>query len=1037
MNAIKSYFKQPPDRSTSSTSNNIMFSDSVKFVDNTADTSESEIHTLLSVFYNKLQDQINSMLPIETSSSVSNVSKVIIPDSYDEYMDELANTKTSATPPHPKGVSSIMPSVNKTRKNRPRLPGAEDEDDDEEVKDSYNEDSVEDDFTEDAKLVNDILSTRHMLDNGYMVIPETRYYINNRVIFVNFLEKLFQKHTEFIKDAVAPSCDTLKTDNQLALLIHQQLISEYLNVNTPYRGLLLFHGLGSGKTCSSIAISEQFKNTNKRVFILTPASLAPNYEKELKKCGNIIYRINNNWQWVSYEQLTTQSTRLEHEMYLPKGYIKKNGGVWVILDKTSKTVGKNGLNNVSRKKSITAQISAMISKKYTFIHYNGINRGFMKTFTEDYTINPFDNGIVIIDEAHRFINAVVNNLKRTPKNDSIHLTEKSQKPLGVSLQMYNYLVSSVHSRMVLLTGTPMVNSPNELSVMFNIIKGLIRTYEGILTIHTTEKITTDTIVRYLKTTEVYKYINYIKYEPSTKKMVVVLHEEGFVNVTGESSPSEIGVTYDDTTIQPIPEILKQIKDTLSKYSIMVPKLEEHEYKNLPDSYDEFMTRFYSNKHLVNTDQLKTRIYGLTSYYSGIPELLPKYNDLEDYKIMRIEMSQYQFGAYIKAREPEQQHEKNRSGLAGKDLFKEQSSTYRINSRLACNFVIPDDILSGRSKLDALTSSEMDELVYKSFDSEYVENVDEDSDLTKQIRSIRSYIISNRSEYLSLDGLHKFGPKLASIITHLLNPEHVGLHLVYSQFRHLSGLEILGMAMEENGFAEFKIVNTSTGWKLDISPENMGKPKFAFYTGKEPAIVKEILLNIYNGFLFNIPKELATQLESISSHNNYGELIKVFMITASGAEGIDLKNTRFVHLMESYWNMVRIDQVIGRAVRICSHKNLPPEHQNVKAFLYLTVFPDDQISKKNPNQIMMKDISRLGDTTRPVTTDEFLFETATIKHKIMSQLITIIKETSIDCPVYPNNKTEHLVCYKPRQVDPKFPYTYEPDYSQEIKQTRFL
>ena len=43
----------------------------------------------------------------------------------------------------------------------------------------------------------------------------------------------------------------------------------------------------------------------------------------------------------------------------------------------------------------------------------------------------------------------------------------------------------------------------------------------------------------------------------------------------------------------------------------------------------------------------------------------------------------------------------------------------------------------------------------------------------------------------------------------------------------------------------------------------------------------------------------------------GEIIKVFMITASGAEGINLKNTRFVRT-EPYWHPVRQDQVIGRA-----------------------------------------------------------------------------------------------------------------------------
>jgi hypothetical protein len=156
-----------------------------------------------------------------------------------------------------------------------------------------------------------------------------------------------------------------------------------------------------------------------------------------------------------------------------------------------------------------------------------------------------------------------------------------------------------------------------------------------------------------------------------------------------------------------------------------------------------------------------------------------------------------------------------------------------------------------------------------------------------------------------------------------------------------------------------------------------------------------------------------------------------MITASGAEGIDLKNTRFVHLMEPYWNMVRIEQVVGRAVRICSHKNLPLEHQTVQAFLYITVFPEDQLTKKNPNQIMLKDTSRI-DVTRPITTDEFLNEVAVTKDLIMSQLLRILKETSIDCSVYPNNAQENLSCYKATALDPKSGFTYAPDYLTDLK-----
>ena len=64
-----------------------------------------------------------------------------------------------------------------------------------------------------------------------------------------------------------------------------------MNLYTPYRGLLLYHGLGSGKTCTSIAIAEGMKDS-KRIVIMTPASLRANYIEELKKCGDSLYKRN-------------------------------------------------------------------------------------------------------------------------------------------------------------------------------------------------------------------------------------------------------------------------------------------------------------------------------------------------------------------------------------------------------------------------------------------------------------------------------------------------------------------------------------------------------------------------------------------------------------------------------------------------------------------------------------------------------------------------------------------------------------------------
>ena len=46
------------------------------------------------------------------------------------------------------------------------------------------------------------------------------------------------------------------------LMVHQQIVRDYMNIYSPYRGLLLYHGLGAGKTCASIGIAEGLKENS-------------------------------------------------------------------------------------------------------------------------------------------------------------------------------------------------------------------------------------------------------------------------------------------------------------------------------------------------------------------------------------------------------------------------------------------------------------------------------------------------------------------------------------------------------------------------------------------------------------------------------------------------------------------------------------------------------------------------------------------------------------------------------------------------------
>ena len=163
----------------------------------------------------------------------------------------------------------------------------------------------------------------------------------------------------------------------------------------------------------------------------------------------------------------------------------------------------------------------------------------------------------------------------------------------------------------------------------------------------------------------------------------------------------------------------------------------------------------------------------------------------------------------------------------------------------------------------------------------------------------------------------------------------------------------------------------------------------------------------------------------------GEIINLLMITASGAEGISLKNVRFVHITEPYWHPVRIQQVIGRARRICSHQNLPKELQTVKVFLYLMEFTKEQVENDEAVELRLKDKSRI-DPKKVLTSDEALYEISNMKKELTTKLLKSVKESAIDCVIHSGkDDPESLQCFTFGQVDSNN-FAYVPNIEQEEK-----
>lgn len=903
-----------------------------------------------------------------------------------------------------------------------------------------------------------LLSDRLWPKEESVNIRAPSYYMNNRKIFINFIDALFQKYREDLEEESKDlSCD--RSVGAFSLMTHQSIVRDYMNLFTPYRGLLIYHGLGAGKTCSSISIAEGMKS-DKEVIVMTPASLRQNYITELKTCGDKLYRLNQYWEFISTDTDPDLEEKLNKTLHLPKGFITKQRGVWMINIK--KEPNYDTLTT-PEKESLNVQLDYMIKAKYQFINYNGLRMSHLEDLTNYGKKNPFDNKVIIIDEAHNFVSRIVNKIK---------------KPDSLSNKLYKYLMSATNCKIIFLTGTPIINYPNEIGIMYNMLRGYIKTFTFYVNIQTDERVTQETIENIISQIEV---SDYVKYNTSSKTVTVTRNPFGFVSVKdrgeykGVNTLKQRGVNKkkckkanrnrdcergficnSEEFCVPMPDdiFVQRCISALRANNIEVMQQKDNNfyietrYTALPDTLENFNAMFINPKtgDMKNINLFKKRVLGLTSYFRSAQEqLMPRFEIDTDLKILQIPMSDYQFKIYETARAAERDMEKNNAKKKKKQsetdgVYNETVSTYRIFSRAFCNFVFPNEI--GRPKpnesgelsdiimqegvdeddLDGVNVRERLDNVDGRYDTDDEEKLEEkqiektDKSYAGRILEAMRQLRTDAGKYLTPDALKIYSPKFLEVLNNIKDPDNAGKHLIYSQFRTLEGIGIISLILENNGFARFKLKkNDADEWEVDIAEGDVGKPTFALYTGTEEAEEKEIIRNIYNGAWDKIPTKLRDYVMGIADNNNMGEIIKIFMITSSGAEGISLKSTRFVHIVEPYWHPVRIEQVIGRARRICSHNELEEEYRDVKVFIYLMTFAENQLIGAESGglasrDLLTKDVSKI-DRKTPITSDESLWEISNIKQEINKQILDALKSSSMDCSLHSKSTDKDpIICF---------------------------
>jgi hypothetical protein len=372
------------------------------------------------------------------------------------------------------------------------------------------------------------------------------------------------------------------------------------------------------------------------------------------------------------------------------------------------------------------------------------------------------------------------------------------------------------------------------------------------------------------------------------------------------------------------------------------------FPELKKDFDMYFVDTINNK-IKNADKFKNRIIGLVSYYGNMyfgnttKEHFPK---LSTIKVELVFMSPKQYSAYDMARESERDESTSKgNNTIRAERFSSKgsdSSSYRVKSRQISNYLIPEYALGPVRGKKARQ---------------------------KFIDKIKLDDLKNMTIY---------SPKFKKIIDNIkLHANQLGL--IYSEFVSGEGIAIFARILDSLGYKSWngkQKINDSLD-AFDIKKSNNVATTYLSYatiTGDISFEDRTKIINVFN-----------------SDKNINGKKILLLLISKTGAEGLDLKNVRHVHLIEPYWNYARLSQIIARAARFKSHEALPLKSRTVTPYIYLSDYPKDLIKKKKTD----------------LTTDIQLYTDSVKNKKLINEFFITLAESSVDCSLHAVNFTKDI------------------------------
>ena len=260
--------------------------------------------------------------------------------------------------------------------------------------------------------------------------------------------------------------------------------------------------------------------------------------------------------------------------------------------------------------------------------------------------------------------------------------------------------------------------------------------------------------------------------------------------------------------------------------------------------------------------------------------------------------------------------------------------------------------------------------------------------------------------LKMEYIKKFSTKFYTILERLqkLVDGETGTAFVYSNLVKAGGIELFAESLLQNGYLEYQEDSSNYDIKDDTIDYKTGLTLLEFKK-KGLKHFKPATYILITGGADESGEDISEVkqkiIQDVFNHadNIDGRHIKLVLGSRVMNEGVTLKNSKEVHIIDAFYNIPKGEQVIGRVIRMCVHK--------------------DSINDNNrfPEVKVYRYVVGLNDKFE-LSSDEKLYQKAELKYLTVKEIERSLKEVAIDCPLllhanmFPEELEEYKNCVEP-------------------------